>query len=219
MPRDATATRAQLLRQAERLFARRGLWQVTVREITEAAGQRNVSALHYHFGSRAGICQAILDVHGAPIDAERGDLLATLGPAPSSRELLVALLVPYSAALETPAGRDYLRIVAQFTHRFAAWEADIEGAPNLVRILRLLRDSQTHLPPAVREQRTVGIIQLMTIAFAERARAVESKEPLDLDEELFLTDLADTLTGALEAPMGEPVSRRAAVPADLAGGA
>ena len=219
MPRDATATRAQLLREAERLFARRGLWQVTVREITEAAGQRNVSALHYHFGSRAGVCQAILDVHGAPIDAERGDVLATLGPAPSSRDLLVALLVPYSAALETPSGRDYLRIVAQLTHRFASWEADVEGAPNLVRILRLLRDSQTHLPAAVRAQRTIGIIQLMTIAFAERARAVESQEPLDLDDEVFLTDLADMLAGALEAPMGETVSRREAVPADLAGGA
>ena len=207
MPRDATATRAQLLRQAERLFARRGLWQVTVREITEAAGQRNVSALHYHFGSRAGVCQAILESHGAPIDAERGELLAGLGPDPSARDLVVALLVPYSAALETPAGRDYLRIVAQLTHRFAAWETDVEGAPNLVRILRLLRDSQAHLPPAVRAQRTVAVIQLMTIAFAERARALESRVPLELDDELFLTDLADVLVAAFEAPMGEPISR------------
>ena len=54
MPRDATATNERLLREAERLFARRGLYQVTVREITEAAGQRNVSALNYHFGSREG---------------------------------------------------------------------------------------------------------------------------------------------------------------------
>ena len=207
MPRDATATRAQLLREAERLFARRGLWQVTVREITEAAGQRNVSALHYHFGSRAGICQAILDVHGAPIDAERGEHLAALGPSPTSRELIVALLVPYSAALDTPPGRDYLRIVAQLTHRFASWETDVEGAPNLVRILRLLRDAQSHLPPAVRASRTVAAIQLLTIAFAERARALESGAPVELDDELFLTDLADVLVGAIEAPVGEPVRR------------
>lgn len=45
MPRDGTATKARLLREAERLFARRGVWQITVREITQAAGQRNVSAL------------------------------------------------------------------------------------------------------------------------------------------------------------------------------
>ena len=44
----------RLLREAERLFARRGLYQVKVREIIEAAGQRNVSALNYHFGSREG---------------------------------------------------------------------------------------------------------------------------------------------------------------------
>ena len=35
MPRDSTATKERLLREAERLFARRGLYQVTVREITE----------------------------------------------------------------------------------------------------------------------------------------------------------------------------------------
>ncbi len=60
MPRDSTATKERLLREAERLFARRGLYQVTVREITEAAEQRNVSALSYHFGSREGLLDAIL---------------------------------------------------------------------------------------------------------------------------------------------------------------
>ncbi len=57
MPRDATATREQRSAERERLFARRRLYQVKVREIVEAAGQRNVSALNYHFGS-ARACSA-----------------------------------------------------------------------------------------------------------------------------------------------------------------
>ena len=52
MPRDASDTRARLLAEAERLFAIRGVHETTTREITEAAGQRNVSAVTYHFGSR-----------------------------------------------------------------------------------------------------------------------------------------------------------------------
>ena len=68
MPRDATLTRSRLQRQAERLFAERGVYQVTVREITVAAGQRNPSVVHYHFASMDGLRQVILDTHEAPLD-------------------------------------------------------------------------------------------------------------------------------------------------------
>ncbi|MDZ7826474.1 MAG: helix-turn-helix domain-containing protein [Gammaproteobacteria bacterium] len=43
-------TKAALIRAGERLFAEKGLAGVSVRDITEAAGARNQSALHYHFG-------------------------------------------------------------------------------------------------------------------------------------------------------------------------
>jgi AcrR family transcriptional regulator len=204
VPRDAHETRARLLREAERLFARRGVWQVTVREITEAAAQRNPSALHYHFGSREGILQAILQTHGDPIDDARGAWLGALGDEPRDRDLVAALLVPYSTQLATDAGRDYLRIVAQLTVRFARWETEVD-APNLVRILQLLRDRQTHLPPAVRAERVVGAIVLLSSAFAERARAMETGAPLDLDDDEFLANLADMIVGVLEAPMGAPL--------------
>ena len=80
MPRDATETRNRLRREAERLFARRGVYEATLREITEAAGQRNVSALNYHFGSREGIVQAILEYHGDPLDEVLRNVLETLAP-------------------------------------------------------------------------------------------------------------------------------------------
>jgi len=50
VPRDATGTRERLLAEARRLFATQGVFQTTSREIVEAAGQRNVSALTYNFG-------------------------------------------------------------------------------------------------------------------------------------------------------------------------
>jgi TetR/AcrR family transcriptional regulator, regulator of cefoperazone and chloramphenicol sensitivity len=203
LPRDSTATKARLLREAERLFARRGLYQVTLREITTAAGQRNVSALNYHFGSREGVLGAILDRHGVPIDAERGELLARLGDDPATRDLVLALVIPYARPLRTPEGRDYLRIVAQLAERFSRWRTD--ESPNLLQILGLLEERPATVPPALRRERLVGAILLMTSAMAERARLAEGRRDTDLDEPVFLANLADMIVGILEAPVGAPV--------------
>ena len=201
MPRDGTATRALLLREAERLFARRGLYQVTVREIVEAAGQRNVSALSYHFGSREGVIEAILIRHGDPTDIARGELLEKVGRDASTRDLVATLVIPYAAHLDRPEGRDYLRIVAQMTPRFATWRDSAAGTgPRLIEILDILEQRPQHLPLALRRERVVELIMLMTVALAERARAMESRRPLELDGPTFEANLTDVLVGILDAP-------------------
>jgi TetR/AcrR family transcriptional regulator, regulator of cefoperazone and chloramphenicol sensitivity len=208
VPRDATATRAVLLREAERLFARRGVYQVTVREIVEAAGQRNVSALNYHFGSREGVLDAILERHSEVIDVARGVMLARAGRDASSRDLIAALVVPYLASLAEPSGRDYLRIVAQLTPRFGTWrDPNTRGTgPWLVEILSILEDRPHHLAPEVRRERVVELIMLMTAAASERARAIESRRALGLDEATFAANLTDVLVGVLEAPLLGPLT-------------
>ena len=65
MARDGTETRTRLLMEAERLFAEVGVWQAATGDIVRSAGQRNASALTYHFGSRQGALDAILAEHGA----------------------------------------------------------------------------------------------------------------------------------------------------------
>jgi AcrR family transcriptional regulator len=201
VPRDATVTRALLLREAERLFARRGLYQVTVREIVEAAGQRNVSALSYHFGSREGVIEAILTRHGDPTDLARGELLEKVGRDASTRDLVAALVIPYAAHLERPEGRDYLRIVAQMSARFATWRESAAGTgPCLIEILDILEQRPQHLSAALRRERVVELIMLMTVALAERARTIESGRALELDNPTFEANLTDVLVGILEAP-------------------
>ncbi|HEX7096172.1 MAG TPA: helix-turn-helix domain-containing protein [Acidimicrobiales bacterium] len=211
MPRDGTATKAALLREAERLFARRGVYQTTVREILAAAGQRNVSAINYHFGSREGVLDAILERHGQPTDVARGELLARIGRDASSRDLMAALVVPYAAHLATPEGRDYLRIVAQLGTRFSAWREPNPGTgPWLREILTILERRPAHVPPEVRRERVVEVIMLMTSAMAHRARAIESGRPLELDEATFIANLTDVLVAILDAPLGaSPVARGA----------
>jgi AcrR family transcriptional regulator len=201
VPRDGTATRALLVREAERLFARRGLYQVTVREIVEAAGQRNVSALSYHFGSREGVIEAILIRHGDPTDIARGELLEKVGRDASTRDLVATLVIPYAAHLDRPEGRDYLRIVAQMTPRFATWRDSAAGTgPRLIEILDILEQRPQHLSAALRRERVVELIMLMTVALAERARTIESGRALELDNPTFEANLTDVLVGILEAP-------------------
>ena len=51
----------ELIRAAERLFGERGVEGVTIRELLEAAGQANKSAVHHYFGSKEELWIATLE--------------------------------------------------------------------------------------------------------------------------------------------------------------
>ncbi len=100
-PRGAT-TRERLLDEAELLFAERGVQGTNTREIVEAAGQRNASAVTYHFGSREGLLLELLARRGAPVDRLRGTQRSALGDSPDTAELVGCLVEPYVALLDSP---------------------------------------------------------------------------------------------------------------------
>ncbi len=60
MPKDASATREALIRAGAHLFAAHGIDAARTRDIVHHAGQANDSAITYHFGSRAGLLNAVL---------------------------------------------------------------------------------------------------------------------------------------------------------------
>jgi AcrR family transcriptional regulator len=68
MPRDASDTRQQLIDAGRRLFARNGVYQTPLKQIVEDAGQKNSSALHYHFGGRGGLLAAIIEGNNSQIE-------------------------------------------------------------------------------------------------------------------------------------------------------
>ena len=122
------ATRDRLLDEAEHLFARSSIAGVTTRQIVEAAGQRNASAVSYHFGSREGLLLELLARRGAPVDERRGELRSELGAQPAVAELVRCLVEPYCELLHTEQGRAYVRIVAQLRGRFAAWRVQSDSS-------------------------------------------------------------------------------------------
>ncbi len=209
MPRDASDTRLRLIAAAQALFAQRGVHQATTREILAAAGQRNVSALTYHFGSREQLLLAILERHNVGLELRRVARLVEPAEAMPTRDLVCALVVPFASCLDTADGRDYLRIVAQLTDLFPLWRTPPVSAPHLNRVLEILEGRAGGMA-AVRRQRVVAMMMLMTTASAERARAVDEGAVVELDPDVFVSGLADMIVALLEAPVGPLVAHEAA---------
>ena len=86
---DSKDTKERLLDAAETLFGDRGVAAVSVRDITAAAGA-NIAAVNYHFGSKDGLLQAVINRRMEPLNAERLRLLdlveSAAGDAPPTVE-------------------------------------------------------------------------------------------------------------------------------------
>lgn len=100
------------------------------------------------------------------------------------------LVTPYAELLHDPAGRSYLRIVAQLRGRFAAWriESDAATTRHLAAVIDQI-ESRAAAPAAVRQERVHALIILLTGAVAERARRIDDGGADELDHDAFVANL------------------------------
>ncbi len=201
MPRNSSDTKARLLDHAEKMFAEDGIFAVTNRQITEAAGQKNESALNYHFGTRNELISTLLTRRGKDLDKIRAELLAHLGDNPTTRELVQLLVEVYASCLHTESGCDYLRIVDQLRGWMTDWEfisslEDDSVNEYLKHILSLLQKETD-------SQRVLGMIMLMTAMTASRAQLVSDGRHLPNSHEEYVETLTDMLTGVLLGPSAQ----------------
>ena len=68
-----------ILTAAERLFAEHGVFAVSNRQVSEAAGQGNNAAVGYHFGTKADLVRAIVRKHAEQIERLRLRMVAEIG--------------------------------------------------------------------------------------------------------------------------------------------
>lgn len=117
MTSDLTSAQERILVAAERLFVEAG-FQVSLREIAAAAGQRNHSAVQYHFGDRAGLVDALYRYRMVPLNARRAELVEDIRERGEDRDveaLLRAYIAPMAEHLLARPGQSwYLRMVARF---------------------------------------------------------------------------------------------------------
>src|SRR6516162_5541715 len=74
----ASSTQEAILVAAERLYAEHGMFAVSNRQVSEAAGQGNNAAVGYHFGTKADLVLAIEQKHREPIEQLREEMVFEL---------------------------------------------------------------------------------------------------------------------------------------------
>ncbi|MFI6456951.1 TetR/AcrR family transcriptional regulator [Streptosporangium amethystogenes] len=211
MPPNPEATGRRLVAAAERLFAERGIDGVSLREINNAAGQRNSTALQYHFGDRAGLLNAVLAKHHPEIEARRHQLLdeyesrGSLPEAEARRTLAAALVRPMAAKLVDPdGGRSYLQIMEQLVQRgdlpaLRSVRADPHQSINRWRELVAPLLSEVALR---RLHQRFMAIRVTYVELARRAAGPEGK-----DDRLFTSHLIDVVSAVLATEVSAETAR------------
>ncbi|MBE8522690.1 TetR family transcriptional regulator [Amycolatopsis sp. H6(2020)] len=170
----AQATRERILVAAERLYAEHGVLAVSNRQISEAAGQGNNTAVGYHFGTRTELVRAIARKHAGPVERLRGRRLDS--GRTELRDWLGCLVYPtteHLAELGTPTW--FARFVAQVMTEPSLRAVIIEEtltSPSLARIVAGLYRCLPGLPADVRAERNDFTRLVLVHGMAERERAL-----------------------------------------------
>ncbi|WP_422002371.1 TetR/AcrR family transcriptional regulator [Reyranella sp.] len=217
-PRAAAASSSSdlLLATAERLYAERGLDGVSMREIAREAEQKNNSALHYHFGSKEALLDAIIRLRMREVDALRNAFLDACEEKglDDLRTAVEALVRPLAHGLLAGRPDNYYNrfLAAAQIHPDIdlAAHASEESQRGFRRVYARLERALPRLPSAVLSQRYLTGIALVTFSLAdfERIRARKARERGGFDMQRAVENLIDMIAGALAAPVSEPVRSR-----------
>lgn len=194
-------TRLALMRAAEQLFAQQGVDRVSLREIAIAAGQRNVSAATYHFGSKRELIEAILERHSLPVQASWKPLLERDDEERVTlHALLDAVVRPLVAKIDDPdGGRCYLELCAELvcSRSFPLMGMRITNTPEAQDITRRIAERGPDLPPMVRVIRSARIAGLIYGSLGDYLRLLHNG--VDIPRQVFIADLVSTLGAAVQA--------------------
>ncbi len=169
------------MRAAEKLFASRSIDSVSLNEITVAAGQKNRTALRYHFGSRDGLLQAIIDRHAIVVHALRREYFDTPGNDAGSacRVAARALVLPLGRHIETDAcGAHYVKILSQL----AALNSKIVNPASRSalsfhtdeQLTAVMEEAVAHLPHEEAQRRFFLLLSITFHGLADICRAAEA---------------------------------------------
>jgi AcrR family transcriptional regulator len=192
-------TRDELIRSAERLFSSHGIDGVSLRAINQAAGQRNSSALQYHFTDRNGLVRAVLAKHRAVTDPRRHALLDQyeVDGNQDLRPLAAALVLPLATKLHDPdGGRAFLQINAEVYTR-AGSVLELVPRPDRADSVRRWHRIADSLLPVTERKVLHTRFAANRFAFVELGRRAAA--PPRRDDRLFTSHLIDLVTALLTA--------------------
>lgn len=207
---ELAPTPLELLRVAERLFSIHGLDGVSTREIARAAGQKNHSAVAYHFGSKEALVQRILDYRLLPVNERRAALVTALeaeGRTGDLRSLVHALAAPFVQELaQDPAESHYIGFISRlYAGDNGATLLDDNPSRNSAtrEVGAYLVQALPHLPEPLRTARLHMLGAQLSQIVAGWDRQRREAEPLfDAADIPWMTEnLVDVLTAGLACPV------------------
>lgn len=202
----ANATREAILSAAERLFAENGVFAVSNRQVSEAAGQGNNAAVGYHFGTKSDLIRAIVRRHNEAVERLCQQMVERVGDTPALRDWVECLVRPLAVHLtELGSPTWYARFSAQLmpdpSFRDIASEESL-GSSAVLKIIEGFTSCLPDLAPEVHVERNAMARQLIVHVFAERERALAVGDPTPQPTwDALATSLVDAITGLLQAPV------------------
>lgn len=204
----ASITREAILAAAERLFAEHGVYAVSNRQVSEAAGQGNNAAVGYHFGTKADLVRAIEQKHRVSIERLVSRMAADARHSTDLRDWVACLVCSLTEHLDQIGNPTwYARFAAQALADPEYHKIVVKGAlesPSVQQVVDGITRCLPDLPPAVITERNIMARNLMvhTCADFERAFAEGSAMPRTTWSAVG-TSLIDAIVGMWLAPVTE----------------
>jgi AcrR family transcriptional regulator len=194
-----------IITTAERLFAEHGVAAVSNRQVSEAAGQANNSAVGYHFGTKADLVLAIVRRHASAIEKRRAEMLAAIKGSSDLRDWIGCLVRPMTEHLDSLGSPSwYARFIAQATTDPTFRQivvAETVASASMQETIGEMNRLLPKLPEEVREERSDMSRQLIVHICAERELALQTGAPTPRATwEDAAIGLVDAVVGLWRAP-------------------
>lgn len=209
-----TDTKARILDVAEELFAEHGIAATSLRQIMTVA-ELNPASVHYHFGGKDQLVEALVARRLDPVNEERQKLLDAIearspeGPLPVE-DVLEALFAPALRLAGQPerGGARFMRLMGRFYNETTASALEMledKLRPIVERFAKALHRSLPAIDPQTFAWRLHYAIGAMahTMACREMIRWI-SEEAAEDDVDRALHELVQFARAGLLAPNTQP---------------
>ena len=209
-------TRRQLILAAEKLFAESGIDGVSLRQINVAAGQKNSSAAHYHFGSKSALILSIYQHRMENVNERRVAQLEQVKADERQHEVRALVEVIVNPIVEEvdadDTGSSYIRFMAQAIGHpqldlAELWQQEHSGG--LAEAIALLHETlgKTVPKPLVGQRFGLAFEQIIhSLADREKLRH-SSSNTFEINAALFVNNLIDAVAGSMAAPVSAPTQQ------------
>ena len=201
------AGKIALILAAERLCAQYGLHGPTLKQIREAANQKNRSAIQYHFGDREQLLQAVFQNRMSRINPRRHAMLHGLraqSTPPGLRAFVEVWVWPPAEEIGPDEDQNYyLQFIAKAS-RLRELIGRMTGpgmlTSGLIEAHREMRRLLSYLPAPIAEARLAHANEMCVHTLA----SIESDYRGERDKlTLQVETLIDMITASLEAPVSQ----------------